>query len=154
MYYLELRVLQHQPGHLNNIALLRLPRLRALTPDDLRGRLTGQIDDTTDAVFVIGSRSFESGAVSEPDSNTVDQTVGLAGAGYSYINKEWETNTSGAPDPSMFTAAFSAQMASSLDLGISNPNASYIGNHCRDGKRDLDETGVDCGGIGCNACVY
>lgn len=124
------------------------------SPDDLNTRLTGQIDSTTDAVFVIGSRSFGNGVIPSPDSKTVDQSMGISGAGYSYINKEWETNTSGAPDPSIYTSVFSAQMSSSLDLGITNPAASYIGNHCRDNKRDLDETGIDCGGIGCNACVY
>jgi len=125
-----------------------------ISPADLHDRLTGQIDSTTDAVFVIGSRSFGSGTIPSPDSKTVDQNNGLSGAGYSYINKEWETDTSGASDPSMFNSAFSAQMASSLDLGISGPNASYIGNHCRDLIRDFDETGVDCGGVGCNACAY
>jgi hypothetical protein len=125
-----------------------------MSPDDLRDSLANQVDYTTDAVFVIGSRDFDFGNVSEPDSNTVDQTLGLGGAGYTYINKEWETDTSGAPDYSMYSSAFAAQMNSSLDLGISNPNASYIGNHCRDGKQDFDETGVDCGGVDCNACVY
>jgi hypothetical protein len=123
-----------------------------ISPNDLRDRLSGQIDNTTDAVFVIGSRTFGSATISSPDSKTVDQTLGLAGAGYSYFNKEWETNTSGIADPSIYSTAFSAQMSSSLDLGITNPSASYIGNHCRDGKKDIDETGVDCGGTVCNAC--
>ena len=93
----------------------------------------------------IGSSIYSSNIGSE-------HLVGLAGAGYSYFNKEWETDTSGLADPSIYTAAFSTQMSSSLDLGISNPSASYIGNHCRDGKKDIDETGVDCGGAVCNAC--
>lgn len=28
----------------------------------------------------------------------------------------------------------------------------FIGNHCRDGKKDYGETGIDCGGTHCNAC--
>ena len=70
------------------------------------------------------------------------------------MNKEWETDTSGAPDPSLYESAFASQMSSSVDLGITDPNKSYVGNHCRDGKRDLDETGVDCGGSGCTPCIY
>ena len=125
-----------------------------MSPDDLRGKLTGQVDSSTDAVFVIGARAFDFGTVSTPDVNTVDQANGLNGAGYSYIVKDWETNASGAPDHTIYSNAFADQMSSSLDLGISNPAKSYVGNHCRDGKRDFDETGVDCGGVGCNACSY
>jgi hypothetical protein len=139
-----------------DLTLSRIPSSCSwwVSPDDLRGKLTGQVDSTTDAVFVIGSRSFGSVSISEPDSNTVDQSAGLNGAGYSYINKEWETDTTGAPDHAIYSAAFADQMSSSLELGISDPNKSYIGNHCRDAKRDFDETGVDCGGVDCNACAY
>jgi hypothetical protein len=33
-----------------------------------------------------------------------------------------------------------------------NPAWTVIGNHCRDGKKDIDESGVDCGGNACNPC--
>ncbi len=33
-----------------------------------------------------------------------------------------------------------------------NPAWRVVGNHCRDGKKDMDETGVDCGGSSCNTC--
>jgi hypothetical protein len=33
-----------------------------------------------------------------------------------------------------------------------NPAWTVIGNHCRDGRMDIDETGPDCGGTSCNAC--
>lgn len=124
------------------------------SPNDIGPRISGQIDSSSDAVFVIGTRTFGSGAFPSPDSKTVDQNVGLGGAGYTFINKDWNMDTNSAPNPSIYASAFSEQMSSSLDLGITNPNASYIGNHCRDGKRNMDETGVDCGGIGCNACIY
>jgi hypothetical protein len=32
-----------------------------------------------------------------------------------------------------------------------NPNTILIGNHCRNNKKDFDETGVDCGGK-CSSC--
>ena len=125
-----------------------------MSPNDLRGKLTGQVDSSTDAVFVICTRSFDFGTVNIPDSYTVDQTNGLAGAGYSFIVKDWDANPSFAPTHTIYSTAFADQMSSSLDLGISNPSSKYIGNHCRDAKRDFDETGVDCGGVGCNACAY
>jgi len=125
-----------------------------VAPDDISSRVAGQVDSSTDTVFVIGSRTYDFGAVSEPDSQTVDQTAGLSGAGYTYVNKEWETNISGAPDHSLFLSAFADQLTSAVGLGITNANASFVGNHCRDGKRDMDETGVDCGGSGCTACPY
>ena len=125
-----------------------------MSPGDLRGKLTGQVDSSTDAVFVIGTRSFDFGTVNTPDANTVDQANGLAGAGYSYIVKDWETDVSGAPNHAIYSRAFSDQMSSSVELGITNAAKSYIGNHCRDAKRDLDETGIDCGGVDCNACTY
>lgn len=138
------------------LALSRLPGSCGfwVSPDTLRDRLAAEIDNTTDSVFVIGSRGFDFGAVSQPDSKTVDQTLGLNGAGYTYLVKEWETDTSGAPDYSLYLSSFTEQMNMSVDLGITKQNTTYIGNHCRDGRRDFDETGVDCGGLGCRACAY
>lgn len=125
-----------------------------VSPSDVRDRLGPQVDSSTDAVFVISSKTFDFGAVDEPLRQTVDQSAGLSGAGYTYLVKEWETDTSGAPDHSAMSEEFASQMSSSVDLGITNPTSKFIGNHCRDGRRDLDETGVDCGGLGCPACVY
>ena len=125
-----------------------------LAPSDLSSRLANQLDSSADTVFVESSRTFDFGEVSEPTSLTVDQSAGMAGAGYTYLVKEWETDTSGAPDSSAFKSAFMSQMASSVDLGITDPGKSYLGNHCRDGKRDFDETGTDCGGSVCTACIY
>lgn len=124
-----------------------------VSPVDLRDRLAGQLDSTVDSVFVEGARNFDFGAVDVPDSKTLSQAEGLGGAGYTYLVKEWEKDTSGAPDYSLFTSAFTSQMNYSVDLGITKPDAPFIGNHCRDGRRDFDETGVDCGGLGCRACV-
>jgi hypothetical protein len=125
-----------------------------VAPSDLRERYGSQIDSSVDAVFVASSKTFDFGIVSEPTSQTVDQSAGLGGAGYTYFVKEWEADTSGALDPSLMESSLSSQMSFSLDLGVSDPDKSYVGNHCRDGKRDFDETGTDCGGLGCNACAY
>lgn len=125
-----------------------------ISPGDIHDRLGPQTDSTTDAVFVISSRNFDFGTVPTPDIQTVDQSAGLGGAGYSYLVKEWETDTSGAPDHSAYTAAFESQMSSSLDLNVSDPAKSFIGNHCRDNKKDFDETGLDCGGSACTPCIY
>jgi hypothetical protein len=125
-----------------------------LAPSDVSSRLSTQIDSSTDAVFVVSSRTFDFGEVTEPTSQTIDQSAGIGGTGYAYLIKEWNTDIGGAPNPSAFRSAFKSQLASSVDLNITDPAKSYVGNHCRDGKRDLDETGVDCGGSGCNACIY
>ncbi len=123
-----------------------------MSPDDLRARFATSLDSSTDALFVISSRVFSFGEVSESDATTVDQAAGIRGSGYSYIVKEWETDTTGAASTSIYKSALASQLGSSIDLGITDPNSSYIGNHCRDNKKDIDETGVDCGGAHCNAC--
>jgi hypothetical protein len=123
-----------------------------MSPSDLAARFATSLDSSTDALFVVSSRTFDFGEVSEPDATTVDQAAGIRGAGYSYIVKEWETDTTGAASASIYKSALASQLSSSIDLGISDPNISYIGNHCRYNKKNIDETGVDCGGAGCNAC--
>ncbi len=125
-----------------------------IAPNDLRDRLIGQVDNTTDAVFVIGAKTFDFGDVSALSSHTVDQSEGLAGAGYSYINKEWPLQSGNPVGYSVYNAALAAQMNSAVDFGVTKADAAYVGNHCRDGRRDFDETGTDCGGVGCNACYY
>ncbi len=137
-------------------ALSRVPGTCSwwLAPSDVRERMGGMVDSSADAVFVVSSNSFDFGSVETPSRLTVDQSAGLSGTGYTFIVKEWEKDVSGAPDHTAYSEEFAAQMASSAELGITDPGLKFVGNHCRDGKRDFDETGVDCGGLGCSACAY
>jgi|GEM_PF-2644644 len=123
------------------------------SPDDLRPRLETMIDPDTDAVLVTASRTFDFGEVSGPDTRTVSHTDAIRGAAYSVINKEADVNAGGGDNfSSLYRDALADQLDEAFSLGVSAPEGPIIGNHCRNGRRDLNESGVDCGGPSCNAC--
>lgn len=123
-----------------------------MSPDDLRDRFVAEVDSSVDALFITSARGFDFGDVQEDDATNVDQAGGIRGAGYSYVVKEADNESAGMPLSSVYRSAFVSQMDSSVALGITDPNASFVGNHCRDGKKDIDETGTDCGGRDCDIC--
>jgi hypothetical protein len=123
-----------------------------VAPADIAERTKGSIDSQVDASVVFSSRNFDIGNIQMPDDKTVGQDAGLGGAGYGFVAKEWETDTSGAPSYAKYMSVLTEQMRLSLEKGISDPNKSLTGNHCRDGKKNIDETGLDCGGVSCVAC--
>lgn len=122
-------------------------------PADMPAKAVNAVDSSTDAVIAIGSRDFDFGALPVADQATIDQASGVNGAGYSYIVKEWDINTDGPPAYTAFNDALRSQLNSAVALGVSDPTKPYVGNHCRDGKKDLDETGLDCGGNQCAPCI-
>jgi hypothetical protein len=123
------------------------------SPDDIRPRMVGQIDQSVDAVIVSSARTFDFGVVNGPDQLTRDQANGISGAGYSAVARESDNESGGMPLSSVYRAAFDEQYSSAYALGVADPTANTtVMNHCRNLKKDLDETGLDCGGSGCNAC--
>jgi hypothetical protein len=53
---------------------------------------------------------------------------------------------------SLFENALTSAQDMSFAVGLFDASKAIIGNHCRDNKKDFDETGVDCGGAECNVC--
>jgi hypothetical protein len=119
-------------------------------PSDLAPFTSQNLDPSVDAVFVVASRYFNSGLIPGPDVKNSPPGSGLRGAGYYYMTTQ--AVDAGNTYMSLFENALTSAQDMSFAVGLFDASKAIIGNHCRDNKKDFDETGVDCGGAECNVC--
>ncbi len=121
-------------------------------PSDLSSYINQQADSSTDAVFVIAPRTLVSGVIPGPSTKNLATGSGVRGVSYSYMTTDVADAGTLKNFSSLFEDALVATEDSAYNLGLYDSSKAIIGNHCRDGKKDFDETGLDCGGAECNAC--